>query len=204
MHIEIKNTINQQRNILKKLENIGLSKKKYKKYKELFFNGTLSPEQENELLKILEKKHKCEKEIKEYYNNNKQKEELLRQIANLQNKIMLLQKEQQLHLENQEEKIIKSMLPILDTLEIALEHIENKNDPLVIGIENTIKKFYSTLENYGIKPVKHEEFNPEIHQAISIDNDETKPKNTITKIHQKGFIKNNKKLIRPSMVSVNK
>ena len=207
MHIEIEQVVENQKEILHKLENIGLSDKKYKKYKKLFFNGTLTPQQEKELIKILEKKQKCENEIKKSYALKKENEKILRQLADLQNNFNLLQKEEKIKLEKKEEEIIKSILPILDTLELALElaleHSNNKNDAFTTGIQNIIKKFYSVLENHGILPVENKEFNPEIHQAVSTDNDETKPEGTITKIYQKGFKKGNK-VIRPSLVSVNK
>ena len=194
--------IKNQKENLKKLENIGLSEKKLKKYKKLFFNGTLTLEQEKELLKIIEKKHKCEETIEKYNNQEKEKNKLLKYIADLENKLKLIQKEEKIKLEKKEEEIIKTILPILDILELAMEHV-NEETPLSEGIKNTIKKFYSILELYNIYPIENKEFNPELHQAIGIEYIKNKPKNFITKVHQKGFIKNNKKLIRPSLVSVN-
>jgi len=107
------------------------------------------------------------------------------------------------------ERFAKDLLPVVDSLELAIAHakeIDNKAeafDKLLEGVELTLKKMLDTFKNHGIEPVEHEEFNPEIHQAVQHVTSEEHEEGDIVDIYQKGYTLKGK-LIRPSMVTINK
>jgi molecular chaperone GrpE len=105
------------------------------------------------------------------------------------------------------EKFVLELLPVVDNLERSLhtseeEHSENS---VLEGIKMTLKMFYAALEKFDVKQVdpKGEAFNPELHQAISVElKPDIKP-NTVISVLQKGYTLNNR-LIRPALVTVSK
>lgn len=71
------------------------------------------------------------------------------------------------------------------------------------GIELTHKDFLSTLEKFGVEilnPVG-EKFNPEFHEAISMQANAEYAPNTVIQVLQKGCLLNGR-LVRPAMVIV--
>jgi len=139
----------------------------------------------------------------------KKLDEALRAYAKCENDKKLLQKETENAIEYAYEKFAKDLLPVVDSLELALSHagdIENKEeafDKLVEGVELTLKKLLDTFKNHGIEPVEHEEFNPQVHQAIQQVQSEEHEDGAIVDIYQKGYTLKGR-VIRPSMVTINK
>ncbi len=171
-----------------------------------------------------EKKHTESNQNQEQNQNNdidietllKQNEELkqkldeaLRAYAKCENDKKILKKETDALIDYAYEKFAKDLLPVVDSLELAIAHakeIENKEeafDKLIEGVELTLKKMLDTFKNHGIEPVEHEEFNPEIHQAVQHVQSEEHEEGEIVDIYQKGYTLKGK-LIRPSMVTINK
>ena len=173
-------------------------------------------------------KHKNETKTKETQNKNnehtekdieallKENEELkakldevLRAYAKCENDKKIIKKEADALVDYAYERFAKDLLPVVDSLELAIAHakeLENKEeafDKLVEGVELTLKKMLDTFKNHGIEPVEHEEFNPEIHQAIQHVQSEEHDEGAIVDIYQKGYKLKNK-LLRPSMVTINK
>ena len=136
-------------------------------------------------------------------------DEALRAYARCENDKKILQKEADAYADYAYEKFAKDLLPVLDSLELAIAHsgdIENKEeafDKLLEGVELTLKKMLDVFKNHGIEPVEHEEFNPEFHQAIQHVQSDEHNEGEIVDIYQKGYKLKNK-LIRPSMVTINK
>jgi molecular chaperone GrpE len=139
----------------------------------------------------------------------KKLDEVLRAYAKCENDKKLLQKEADSAIEYAYEKFAKDLLPVIDSLELALSHagdIENKEeafDKLVEGVELTFKKLLDTFKNHGIEPVEHEEFDPQVHQAIQQVQSEEHEDGAIVNIYQKGYTLKGR-VIRPSMVTINK
>ena len=139
----------------------------------------------------------------------KKLDEVLRAYAKCENDKKLLQKEADSAIEYAYEKFAKDLLPVIDSLELALSHagdIENKEeafDKLVEGVELTFKKLLDTFKNHGIEPVEHEEFDPQVHQAIQQVQSEEHEDGAIVDIYQKGYTLKGR-VIRPSMVTINK
>ncbi len=106
------------------------------------------------------------------------------------------------------EKFASELLPVLDNLERAIQFSDKENEAVktvVEGVELTYQSFISTVEKFGMEVVdpQNEAFNPERHQAMSMqENAELKP-NTVTAVMQKGYVLNGR-LLRPAMVMVSK
>ncbi|MDD7545331.1 MAG: nucleotide exchange factor GrpE [Actinobacillus porcinus] len=105
------------------------------------------------------------------------------------------------------EKFSKDILNTIDNLERALATPANKEDEaikgLFDGVELTLKELLATVARFGIEPVGvvGEAFNPDLHQAISMQPTEGFETNQITTVLQKGYLLNNR-VIRPAMVMV--
>ncbi len=136
-------------------------------------------------------------------------DECLRAYARCENDKKILKKEADAMVDYAYEKFAKDLLPVVDSLELAIAHakdIENKEeafDKLLEGVELTLKKMLDTFKNHGIEPVEHEEFNPEVHQAVQHVTSEEHEEGDIVDVYQKGYTLKGK-LIRPSMVTINK
>jgi len=106
------------------------------------------------------------------------------------------------------EKFAGEMLVSVDNLERALENIDKEdenNKGIVEGVELTLQGLISSLEKFGVKGVdpKDQPFNPELHQAMSMQVVEGVEPNTVIAVMQKGYELNGR-LIRPAMVMVSK
>jgi molecular chaperone GrpE len=139
----------------------------------------------------------------------KKLDEVLRAYAKCENDKKLLQKEADSRIEYAYEKFAKDLLPVIDSLELAIAHsgdIEDKAeafDKLLEGVELTLKKLVDTFKNHGIEAVEHEEFNPEVHQAIQQVQSDEHEDGQIVDVFQKGYTLKGR-VIRPSMVTINK
>ena len=91
------------------------------------------------------------------------------------------------------------LLPIIDNLERAAA-IEAEG-PLKDGIMMIMKSVEGVFAKLGVEPVGKpgEQFDPNLHNAVMHDEDETKGDNEITDVFQKGYKKGNK-IIRFAMV----
>ncbi|MEP0357337.1 MAG: nucleotide exchange factor GrpE [Paraglaciecola sp.] len=104
------------------------------------------------------------------------------------------------------EKFAGELLPVADNLERALQ-VANPEDeaikPVVDGVELTLKSFVSTIEKFGMSVIdpQGQPFNPEQHQAMSMQENAELPPNTVMAVMQKGY-EINGRLLRPAMVMV--
>lgn len=101
------------------------------------------------------------------------------------------------------EKFSKEMLTVVDNLERGLQALEGVDESVKSGVELTHKGLVSTLNNFGIEAVGvvGEAFNPELHQAISMQPAEGIEANHISVVLQKGYTLHGR-VIRPAMVMV--
>lgn len=98
--------------------------------------------------------------------------------------------------------IISSFLPVVDNLEKALE-AETKDEEYKKGIEMVLKQFKDVLTANGVKEIKAigEEFDPSLHEAVGMIQDENLGEKVIAQEYRKGYMIGNK-VIRHSMVVV--
>ena len=105
------------------------------------------------------------------------------------------------------EKFAKDILNTIDNLERALATPRNTEDEsvkaLFDGVELTLKELLATVARFGVEPMGAvgEVFNPDLHQAISMQPVEGFESNQITTVLQKGYLLNGR-VIRPAMVMV--
>ena len=104
------------------------------------------------------------------------------------------------------EKFANELLTSVDNLERAMQAAEGSDSidqSFLEGIELTYKSLTTTLEKFGVKAVgqEGEVFNPDQHQAMSMQESPDHDNNTIIAVMQKGYMLN-ERLLRPAMVMV--
>ena len=107
------------------------------------------------------------------------------------------------------ERLLQNLLPVLDSLEKAIETSEAagqaEDDPQLEGIKLCSKLFVDVLTKEGIEALdpQGEPFDPNLHEALSmIENPDLEPNSVMTVI-QKGY-RLNERLVRPAKVMVSK
>jgi molecular chaperone GrpE len=106
------------------------------------------------------------------------------------------------------EKFANELLPVIDNLERAIEFSDKENEtlkPVLEGVEMTLKSFEDAVAKFGVETVnpQGETFNPDFHQAMSIQPSNDVSPNTVLAVMQKGYTLNGR-LLRPAMVMVSK
>lgn len=98
--------------------------------------------------------------------------------------------------------IISGFLPIIDNLEKAVE-AETKDEEYKKGIELVLKQFKDVLSARGVTEIETvgKTFDPELHEAVSSVQDDTKGEKEIVQEYRKGYMIGNR-VIRHSMVIV--
>ncbi len=132
-------------------------------------------------------------------------ERYMRLMAEFQNYKRRAAKEKTDTLQYANEKIVGDLLPVLDNFERALATETEDIEGYVKGMQLIFDQLKTALGNAGLEEIKamDEEFDPNVHNAVMTDNVEEKEDGTITKVLQKGY-KLRDKVVRPSMVAVNK
>lgn len=135
------------------------------------------------------------------------------QCLRLQAELDNLHKRGQRDLENAHkyglEKFASALLPVRDSLEMGIAAAAQGQsiDPakLIEGSELTLKMLVGVLEKFGITELnpQGERFNPQFHEAMSIQPRSDVEPNTVVAVVQKGFLLNDR-LVRPAMVIVSK
>lgn len=129
---------------------------------------------------------------------------LARAQAEFENARRRAAKEQQEHRDFAIADAIKSLLPVLDSFERALQVKSGSND-FRSGIELIYKQLQDTLTKLGVHavPAKGEPFDPHYHEAIEMVETEDMPDHHIVEELQRGY-KLKDRLLRPAMVKVAK
>lgn len=98
--------------------------------------------------------------------------------------------------------VIEVMLPVVDNLENALK-AETQDENYKQGIELVLKQFKDVLKSKGVEEIEAigTTFDPELHEAVSSVQDESKESQEIVQEYRKGY-KFGNKVIRHSMVVV--
>jgi len=138
---------------------------------------------------------------------NKEQDILLRSRAEIENLRRRTEQDVEKAHKFALEKFSKDILNTIDNLERALDTPANKEDEsvkaLFDGVELTLKELVSTVGRFGVEAVGvvGESFNPDLHQAISMQPAEGFETNQISVVLQKGYTLNGR-VIRPAMVMV--
>lgn len=133
---------------------------------------------------------------------------VLRSRAELEN----LRKRSERELENAHkyglERMVTELLPVKDSLELGLaagDGDDAKLAKLREGMELTLKMFTAALEKFGVTEINADgqAFNPEYHQAMTVQEADDYDSNTVITVIQKGYLLNDR-LVRPALVIVAK
>ena len=141
----------------------------------------------------------------ELFDKNEELEKLLlRANADLDNALKRTLSEVEKAHKYGTERLLLELLPIIDNLENALSNLsENSTKEDKEGIELTLKSFESTLDKFGMIPIYplNEEFNPEKHEAVSMEQDKNKKDGFVGNIFQRGW-ELHSRVLRPARVTV--
>ena len=137
------------------------------------------------------------------------KDDLLRVQAEMQNLRRRTEQDiEKVHKYGQE-KLSIELLAVMDNLERAQEAASNSEDEAIKaireGVDLTVKGFADCFKKFNIETVDPlgEPFDPQLHQAMSMqENTESEP-NTVIAVMQKGYTLHGR-VIRPAMVMVSK
>ena len=137
-----------------------------------------------------------------------QKEGVLRARAEMENAKRRAEAEVEKARKFALERFAGELLPVADNLERAIQVADGSNEavkPLLEGVELTMKSFVSTIEKFGLVVIdpQGDTFNPELHQAMSMQESTEVAANTVIAVMQKGY-QINGRLLRPAMVMVSR
>lgn len=104
------------------------------------------------------------------------------------------------------DKFVNELLAVWDSLELghaAALHETADVEKLREGTELTLKMLTDVMNKFGVEQhnPEGEAFNPEFHQAMSMQPRDDVPPNTVIAVVQKGYSLNGR-LVRPAMVMV--
>ena len=103
-------------------------------------------------------------------------------------------------------KLLTALLPVVDSLEQAIQIAEkNEDSAMHEGLDLTMKLFTDVLQKFGVECIDPvgAVFDPQQHEAMSILEVPDTPPNTVITVFQKGY-KLSDRIIRPARVIVSK
>lgn len=158
---------------------------------------------DQEKVNIAELKEKIEKlseEKEEIF------ERMLRIQAEYENYKKRTEKERIKERKYKAEDLAKELLPVLDNFERALQTEQTEETKGIMeGITMVYNQLLDAMKSQGIEAIEAEgkPFDPNFHHAVMQTEDENEASNIVIEELQKGYILNDR-VIRPSMVKVNK
>lgn len=133
------------------------------------------------------------------------KDKFLRNLAEIDNFRKRVKKEKEDHQKYALGDLLKELLVISDNLERALKVKEGESgeNSIISGVEMIYRQFMEILSKNGVTEIEamNKPFDPNIHQALSKEEEEFVTAPTVIEVYQKGFMYNNK-LLRPALTKV--
>lgn len=130
---------------------------------------------------------------------------LLRNMAEFENFRNRSEKEKSAMFEIGAKSVVEKILPVVDNFERGLDAVsdEEKDSAFVKGMEAVYKQFCTVLEELGVVPIEAvgKEFDPNLHNAVMHDEDDSMEANMISEEFQKGYMYKDS-VVRHSMVKV--
>jgi molecular chaperone GrpE len=103
------------------------------------------------------------------------------------------------------DRFAQELLPVVDSMEMGVSVASGEIDPASLreGVELTHRMMLSALQKFGVTIIdpQGEKFNPEWHQAMTMQPAPDVEPNTVINVFQKGYQLNDR-LIRTAMVVV--
>lgn len=130
----------------------------------------------------------------------------LRMAAEMDNFKKRLRREHEEQMRYASERVLSDLLPALDNLDLAIQYGTQHEacKDMMQGIEMTRKQLLDAVARSGLVSVGEtgEQFNPEIHEAIGVEDRPDLEKGMVSRVLQRGY-KLNDRLMRPAKVMVN-
>ncbi len=101
------------------------------------------------------------------------------------------------------ESVLHDLLPVLDNLELALEHADDAVGPIADGVKMVLKQLLDVLKRNGLEPIEAlgRPFDPKVHEAVSQIESAEVPKDDVVQEFQRGYTLGGQ-ILRPSKVVV--
>ncbi|NBX78539.1 nucleotide exchange factor GrpE [bacterium] len=134
------------------------------------------------------------------------KDRCMRTMADFQNYQQRSEKERVLWMDKAQERVLKDVLSLFDDVDRALQEIQKQDvssvQAFVAGLELLHKQTVKVLEKYGVKEfAAYEQFDPELHEAITFVSAQGKQSGFVVDVFQKGFMYKDQ-VLRIAKVSV--
>ncbi|MFW5647105.1 MAG: nucleotide exchange factor GrpE [Acetivibrio ethanolgignens] len=161
--------------------------------------------EEKKLFKKKDKKENKKEADKKDEQIEELKDRLMRSMAEFDNYRKRSEKEKAQMFEVGARDVVEKILPVIDNFERGLAAIPEdlKENPFTLGMEQIYKQFLTVLETAGVTPIDAvgKEFDPNFHNAVMHDEDETMGENIVAEELQKGYMYRDT-VVRHSMVKV--
>ncbi|MGH8214449.1 MAG: nucleotide exchange factor GrpE [Rhodanobacteraceae bacterium] len=133
------------------------------------------------------------------------RETLLRERADLENQRKRMQRDLEQSLKFANEKLLRELLPVYDSLESGLAVQTSDITSMREGLSLTLKSLLKIAESNGLEQVDPvgEPLDPERHHAVSMVEPGSVSPGTVVGVMQKGYVLNGR-LLRPALVTVAK
>ena len=101
------------------------------------------------------------------------------------------------------EKMLSELIPVIDSMERALDACTDKEDTMFKGVELVYKQLKDMIIKFGVEEIEAEnaEFDPNLHLAVMQESIDGVEPNKVVMVLQKGYKLGNK-VLRASMVKV--
>lgn len=151
------------------------------------------------------KKAKKKKKDKKDEKIEELNDRLMRNLAEFENFRNRSEKEKGAMFDMGAKSVVEKILPVVDNLERGFDGLsdEEKESPFVKGIEAVYKQLQTAFEELGVTPIEAlgQEFDPNLHNAVMHDEDDSEETNKIVEEFQKGYLYKDS-VVRHSMVKV--
>ena len=138
---------------------------------------------------------------------NKFRDLAVRSTADLDNYRKRMAKEREEAIKFANSSFLERLIPVLDNFEFGLQAARNASSPdsILDGMTMVQKQFQDFLSSAGIEVIDAtgQHFNPQLHEAISQEENEQVPEGMVVRQLRKGY-KLRERLIRPANVVVSK
>ncbi len=131
------------------------------------------------------------------------KDQLLRARAEFDNYRKRMAREADRVRKTAAEGLVRDLLPVIDHLELAVQHGDDNSVGLAEGVEMVVKQFLDVLNRWGVEPIPAagEPFDPNVHEAMLQRESEECPANVVLEEFQKGY-RMGDLVLRPTKVVV--
>lgn len=131
------------------------------------------------------------------------KDQLLRGRAEFDNYRKRVAKDSERVRKMAAEGVIRDLLPVLDHLDLALQHKDDASGGLWDGVEMVSRQLAEILADRGLEPIAAEgaAFDPKVHEAVAQVSSEEVATGQVVQEYQRGYTLGDH-VLRPSKVTV--